>query len=88
MCTGVDILTDKFMTEAIQNGAFRNIEWFEVKETEYGALSMATVELLLNNCECLKTLGKLRSWRRLTPEDILSVTMRACSENLHLNILP
>ena len=88
VCTGVDILTDKFMTEAIQNGAFRNIEWFEVKETEYGALSMATVELLLNNCECLKTLGKLRSWRRLTPQGISDLKSRVSLHNLDLNILP
>jgi hypothetical protein len=37
------------MAEAIQSGAFRNIEQFEVIGSEKGDLSMDTVWLLLNN---------------------------------------
>jgi hypothetical protein len=46
-CIGVHFLSDDFMHKAVKNGAFRNIEHFEVDDTDGGYLSMYTVWLLL-----------------------------------------
>jgi hypothetical protein len=87
VCIGVDILSDDFMTRAIHNGAFKNITVFKVEDTENGALSMITVDLLLKHFEHLETLGYLHSWHRLTMQNISDLKDRVAMQNLDLRIL-
>jgi hypothetical protein len=87
MCAGVHIVTDDFVADAIHNGAFRYIVNFEVEDAEDGDLSMTTVELLLEHCEHLETLGYLQSWRRLTPQNISDLKDRILLQNLNLGIV-
>jgi hypothetical protein len=87
MCNGVDVMADDFMFEAVQNGAFRSIEHFEVIGSETGDLSMDTVWLLINNCEHLKTVGRLGTWRRVSPDDVSDLKTKIRSENLDLKII-
>jgi hypothetical protein len=87
VCVGVHVLSDGFMDQAVKNGAFRNIKHFEVDGTETGDLSMDTVWLLLDNCERLKTLGRLATWRLVTAENVLDLESRVLSENIDLTII-
>jgi hypothetical protein len=83
-CKGVDILTDDFIRDAMQQGAFRNIQRFWVEETGGGALTMRTIELLLQNCEHLREIGFLRNWRRVTPSQCLDLIQRMRIMNTYL----
>jgi hypothetical protein len=87
MCKGVDVLSDSFMAESVQNGGFRNITRFEVNETGAGHLSMDTVILLFENCKDLKTIGVLGTWHHVTPEDIVLLENRVRMGNVNLKIL-
>jgi hypothetical protein len=86
-CTGVYILTDDFIEDAVRQGAFRNIVCFKVEEIERGALTMRTVDLLLPHCEHLRELGYLRSWRLVDPELISKLKNIIVKTNCNLHIL-
>jgi hypothetical protein len=86
-CKGVDMLTDDFIRDAMRQGAFRNILRFWIEETGDGALTMRTVELLLQHCEHLREIGLLKSWRRVTRSQYLDLmeTMRIMNIDLQLH---
>jgi hypothetical protein len=86
LCSGLDIMTNEFVTEAVRNGAFRNIVQFKVRGNRNAAVSKRTVELLLSNCEYLRGLGFLRSWGPFTEEDVRDVRNRARNQNFDLKI--
>jgi hypothetical protein len=83
---GMDILTDDFIRDAMLQGAFRNIQRFWIEETGDGALTMRTVELLLQHCEDLREIGLLRSWRRVTPSECSDLRERIRIKNIDLHI--
>ncbi|PNF15669.1 hypothetical protein B7P43_G14262 [Cryptotermes secundus] len=85
-CKRLDILTDDFIRDATRQGAFRNILRFWVEETGRGALTMSTVELLLQHCEHLREIGLLRNWRRVTPCQRSSLIERMRTTNVDLHI--
>jgi hypothetical protein len=85
-CKGVNILTDGFIRDAMRQGAFRNILRFWVEESGHGALTMRTVELLLQHCEHLREIGLMRSWRRVTPSQCSHLVERMRTMNIDLNI--
>jgi hypothetical protein len=86
-CKGVNILTDDFIRDAILQGAFRNIVRFCVEEIARGALSMRTVELLIQHCDNLREIGYLGSWRLVDPELISDLRNRIAVMNYNLHIL-
>jgi hypothetical protein len=86
-CKGVNILTDGFIEDAMRQGAFRNVLRFWVVETGNGALTMRTVELLLQHCKRLREVGYLGSWRLVAPELISNLRNRIVIMNLNLHIL-
>jgi hypothetical protein len=61
-CIGMYIVTDDFLEDAIRQGAFRNIVRSSVEDYQTRALTMRTVELLLQHCDCLREMGPLSSW--------------------------
>ncbi|PNF15672.1 hypothetical protein B7P43_G14264 [Cryptotermes secundus] len=85
-CKGLDILTDDFIRDATRQGAFRNILRFWVEDTGLGALTMSTVELLLQHCEHLREIGLLRSWRRVTLSQCSDLIERMRSMNFDLQL--
>jgi hypothetical protein len=65
-CTGLEIVTEDFLDDAIRQGAFRNIVRFWVDEAGYAALTLRSVELFLQHCDCLREIGLLKSWRLIS----------------------
>jgi hypothetical protein len=86
VCRGVKFLSDGFVDQAVKNGAFRSIKHFVVYGGESGDLSMNTVRLLLDNCEHLKTLGRLGTWCNVTAQNIRHLESIVRLENLDLTI--
>jgi hypothetical protein len=82
----VDILTDDFIRDAMLQGAFRNILRFWVEETGDGALSMKTVELLLQHCEDLREIGYLGTWRLVSRNQYKALTKRIKDTNYDIII--
>ena len=80
-------MSDDFIAEAVENGAFRNIVCFDVEGTGAGDLSMRTVFLLLNKCNRLKTVGRLKTWSHVTRESIIHLANKVKLENLCVTIL-
>jgi hypothetical protein len=85
-CHGVDILTDDFIHEAMRQGAFRNILRFCVLETGVGALTMRTVELLLQHCENLREIGYLKTWGLLSESQCTELIKRIRIMNIDVRI--
>jgi hypothetical protein len=86
-CKGVNNLSDDFIAEAVENGAFKNIEYFDVDGTHAGVLSMSTVFRLLNNSNHLEIVGSLGTWSNVTPESIIELETVVKLQNLDLQIL-
>jgi hypothetical protein len=86
-CKGVNVLTDDFIRDAVWKGAFRNILRFKIEEIAHGALTMRTVELLLQHCEHLREIGHLGSWRLVDPEHISDLRNRIVITNFNLHIV-
>jgi hypothetical protein len=85
-CKGVNILTDDFIHDAMRQGAFRNILRFWVEETGHGALTMRTVELLLQHCDNLREIGLVESWRRVTQNECSDLIERMRIMNIDLHV--
>jgi hypothetical protein len=84
-CTGLDIVTDDFLEDAIRQGAFRNIVRFWVEDTNT-TLTMRTVELLLQHCDRLREIGHLTSWSRLPLSEYSDFIKRTRIMNIDLLI--
>jgi hypothetical protein len=87
VCNGVNNLSDDFISRAVENGAFKNIEYFEVDGTDAGVLSINTVYLLLNNSNDLECVGRLGTWSNVTPESINELEASIQLQNIDLEIL-
>jgi hypothetical protein len=85
-CTGQDIVTDDFLDDAIQQGAFRNIERFLVDENGNRALTMRSVELMLQHCDSMRELGLLSSWPLLSMSEYTDLIKRMRIMNIDLLI--
>jgi hypothetical protein len=86
-CAGLDFLDNDFICEALQQGAFRNLQYLLIKETGNGALTMRTVDLLMQHCEKLKVLGHLKTWQQLTRNMVRDLKQRIMLRNLALRIM-
>jgi hypothetical protein len=85
-CHGVDILTDDFIDEVMRQGAFRNILRFCVLESGVGALTMRTVELLLQHCDHLREIGYLKTWSLLSRSQCTELIERIRITNIDVRI--
>jgi hypothetical protein len=86
-CTGLNVLDDDFMCDAVQGGSFRNITRLFIIETGCGVLTMRTADIVIQHCERLSVLGRLGTWRRLNPDMICDLKKRIVSRNRALLIL-
>jgi hypothetical protein len=66
-CRGVDIFTEDFVRDAVRRGTLRNLECFYIRESGHGALTMKALELLINHCQELRSVGYAKSWPRFNP---------------------
>jgi hypothetical protein len=85
-CHGVDVLTHDFFDEAMRQGSFRNILRFCVLESGVGALTMRTVELLLQHCENLREIGYLKTWSLLSQSQCTELIKRIRIMNIDVRI--
>jgi hypothetical protein len=82
----VNIFTVDVMRDALRKGTFTHLENFHIRETGHGALDIEAVELLINNCRPLKSLGFLGSCPRFNPALIRELKRRILRRNLDLEI--
>jgi hypothetical protein len=85
-CTGLGIVTGHFLEDAIRQGAFRNIVRFWVEDTWNGALTMRSVELMLQHCDSMRELGHLSSWRLISKFQYSDLIKRIREFNIDLLI--
>jgi hypothetical protein len=83
----VEIFTDDFVRDAVRRGTFRNLECFHIQETGYGNLTMEAVELLIEHCEHLKSLGFLETWNQFNPGLIKDLKQGILLRNFDLEII-
>jgi hypothetical protein len=86
-CRGVYIFTHDFVSDCVNRGRFRNLERFHINEAWQGGLTMQSIELLIQHCEHLKSVGYLATWANLNPFLIRDLNQSILFRNFDLEIL-
>jgi hypothetical protein len=86
-CRGLEIFTDHFVSDCVHSGRFRNLECFHINEAGEEALTMQSIDLLLQHCDHLKSLGYLETWTNLNPAHINDLEEEMFNQNYDLKIL-
>jgi hypothetical protein len=84
--TWINIFTVEFMREIVNRDTFANLEEFSVSEYLDGALTMESVEMLVQRCLRLKRLGFVKGWPRFDGALIQELKRGTLEANFDLEI--
>jgi hypothetical protein len=85
-CTGLRIINDVLVEQAIRQGALAKLEVFLVEETGVGNLTINTANMILSHCKFLIIIGRLDSWGQLTAADKSSFRNFIQINNLNIQV--
>jgi hypothetical protein len=83
----IHIFTAEFMRKVVSRGTLANLEQFYLQEYWPCASTMEALEMLIQHCSHLKSIGYLGTYRRLDEDPIQQLKHRLVVQNLDLQII-
>jgi hypothetical protein len=80
----IHIFNVEFMREVVRSGTLAQLEEFRVKQCVPGGLTMEALEMLIEHCSQLRSIGYLRTCRSLNPDLVQELKLRLLVRNLDL----